>query len=137
MNYRDRGEPELDGIMAFGHDPEQRTDNSDKKVNHSNGADAPCHGCYAHFTPMEMGIMGSPSKSCMHFDEWIQLCVSCMDKEIIRIAHTLGIPDDKAEDIQWISANVLVFAKTTDIKSDVMSIEKLLFLLHAKKVKNK
>lgn len=135
MTNKNSNEHDHIGIMAFGHDAEKRSIASSEKPNYSDGAYAPCHKCFSHFTPAEMGIMGSVSESCMHFEEWIQLCVSCMNKEIDRLAYLLAVPEDKMYDSKWIAENILVFAKSTDVKSNVMNIEKLLFLLRAKNSK--
>jgi hypothetical protein len=92
-----------------------------------------CQSCHGHFPPNEMGVIGSPDKKCHVFVEMIELCPVCMDKEIIRLAHITGIPDEMKEDVKWIAENALLYAKTNQRFEDVSNMQKLLFLLNAKK----
>lgn len=127
---------ENEGLLSWGFpfDGQLKYDHPEKKKE-VNPDYFECHGCHAHFDLMEMGVMGSPDSRCHAFVEMIQYCEPCMEKEITHLAHHVGIPSDRMYDSKWISEHALLFAKTTDRNTDVYNIEKLLFLLLAKKRK--
>lgn len=116
-------------ILAFGHDPEQRIEFPADSSEHSNGEYAPCHSCYAHFTPEEMGVMATPSAKYLKYKQRLQLCEKCRDKEIDRLVHILGIAPEKSYDYEKIRTTVYVYTVTNGDTEDIANVEKLMFLL--------
>lgn len=126
---------ETDGLLSWGYDPENDINPSSNEINNSDSLKSPCQKCSALFSPMEMGVMGSTDGSCTVFREWIELCVPCMNKEIIRLMNVVGIPFEKQHDTKWIAENAMTFVKANCDENGVENIEKLLFLFQAKKSK--
>lgn len=120
-------------ILAFGHDPEHKIDFPSDVAEHSHGEYAPCHSCYAHFPPEEMGIMDSPPESYIVYRQRLQLCNKCRDKEIYRLVDILGISPDIKFNFNEIEKTVYLNTIKYNRLEDISNVEKLMFLLKSKK----
>lgn len=79
---------EYNGLFAWGWYDEKRMkleieDRDSRKV--LDEKDFLCDDCHAHFEIMDIGVMGSMADGCYADMEWIQLCKSCRDNEIVRL----------------------------------------------------
>ena len=119
-------------ILAFGHDPERRIVFPSDTEDHSDGKYAPCHSCYAHFTPEEMGVMATPSKEYLRFTQRLQLCEKCRDKEIQRLAHVLGVAPAQEYELDKIRSTVYAYTVSNGDLEDIANVENSCFFLSIK-----